>query len=46
MIAFLLRLVFRPAQLVDPDQLPLVGIDPFLGSDLSIALILDVNPLS
>jgi len=38
--------VFRAAQLVDPGQLPLVGIDPFLGSDLSILLILDVNPFS
>ena len=46
MIALFFRAVFRVAQLVNPGQLSLAGIDPFPGSDLSVALVLDVNPLS
>jgi hypothetical protein len=46
MITLSLRSAFRVAQLINPGQFSLPGIDPFLGSDLSIALILDMDPLS
>ena len=46
MITLPLRSVFRAAQLVNPGQLPRPGVDPFPGSDLSIVLVLDVNPFS
>ena len=46
MITLPLLSVFRAAQLVHPGQLPLGCIGPILSSDLSIDLVLDVNPLS
>ena len=45
-IALLFRAVLRVAQFINSRQLSLLGIDPFLGSNLPIALIFDVNPLS
>ena len=38
--------VLRVPQCVHPRQVPLPGIDPLPGSNLSIVLVLDVNPLS
>ena len=44
MIRILLVTVFRTPELVYFDQITIIGVDPLLGSDLPVVLVLDVYP--
>ena len=43
MVTLFLRWVFRAAQLVNPGQLSLAGIDPFLGSGTTMKVAMSMN---
>jgi hypothetical protein len=45
-ITWFFQSVLRASQCVHPRQVPLPCIDPLSGSNLSIVLVFDVNPLS
>ena len=40
----LLGTVFRTPELVHFDQINIIGVDPLLGSDLPVVLVLDIYP--
>ena len=44
-IRILLGMVFRTPELVHFDQITIIGVDPLLGSDLPVVLVLDMYPL-
>ena len=43
-IRILLGTVFRTPELVHFDQINIIGVDPLLGSDLPVVLVLDIYP--